>query len=399
LNISIAEDGKVDITGYCYDISGGFNEFNLSGTVDSKKFFSGVGIVNFGAFGTIVEELRGLFSVKWRMFPEDMKVEEQPDLLDIKLTRSITLPPPSPQPSLEEVLAQSEFQKRVHQNYPPINQQQIREAKFSYNCELEKRFGDSDRRKKMLYARDKILTDIDWSEIGDFIHLPDIFFAIDHISTIEDKKITDYLLQTFREEGIVALQHDWKSWAKIPLLFLFVYYDDWLTPERVEELSKLSNRLRLIIEEVKKKGKDAPNKLDEIMVTVLSKLSERERRDYFVKSLRLRDYVRSSTNISLQKLMPNDLPPPPGPPANMRDWTCQNGEVYHGAFLRMEKEERPFKDRRVIILDVDRFEIRFSVDFLTLPDQRYLTEMLEAMKEDAAEKNNNTTQENNDTKK
>jgi hypothetical protein len=197
----------------------------------------------------------------------------------------------------------------------------------------------------------------------------------------------DYLLQgLLKDESVRVIDQDLKLWSKIPLLFLFVYYDDWLTPERVEGLSKLSTRLKLIIAEVKKYGNDSPNKLEEIMISVLSKLSDQERRDYFVKSIKLRNYVKESNNLLLQKLMPNDLPPP-GPPENMRDWIGSKGSVNHGAFLRLEDD--PDRGKVLVLLDADRIELCLGFDYMSKETQRYITEMLEAQAEDAAEAEKN----------
>jgi hypothetical protein len=389
---------QISIHGCYYSDQNSFVfELKLVGKYEGNLQWQGTGKMGVGIGGIILPERKDAFNINWRLFPENTKLPDDPKLLII--TSDTISFEPNEKNYDDELRENQERINRVNneQVNPNLTRAMVRRALLRLE-ESRMEFFEKDK-NAMLYLRDKILTDASWEELP---FLPMFFFSIDHFVTIQDVELRKDVIEYHCGDDKSfepTINQNIEQWTKIPLLFLFVYYNDWLTPERVEELSKLSNRLRLIIEEVKKKGKDAPNKLDEIMVTVLSKLSEQERRDYFVKSLRLRDYVRSSTNISLQKLMPNDLPPPPEPPTNMRDWKCQNGEVYHGAFLRLEDEERPFEDKRVTILDSDRFEIRFRIDSLTLPDQRYLTEMLEAMEEDAAEKNNNTTQKNNDTKK
>jgi hypothetical protein len=97
----------------------------------------------------------------------------------------------------------------------------------------------------------------------------------------------------------------------------------------------------------------------------------------------LRNYVNESNNLSLQKLMPNDLPPPPSPPENMRDWYNGDGKLRRGAFLRLEDD--PDRGKVLVLLDADRIELHLGFDDMSKETQRYITEMLEAQAEDAAE--------------
>jgi hypothetical protein len=113
----------------------------------------------------------------------------------------------------------------------------------------------------------------------------------------------------------------------------------------------------------------------------------------------LRNYVNESNNLSLQKLMPNDLPPPPSPPENMRDWVGRDGSVDHGAFLRLEDD--PDRGKVLVILDADRMEVRLGFRYMSKETQRYITEMSEAQAEDAAEAKKNIdtpAQENKNSK-
>jgi hypothetical protein len=400
-NVTFLQGNNIQIDGFIYDYYF-TNQFKLIGTMQKSGIWRGSGIVNFGFGDKMTDEYRELLKINWQMFLHDQKIVEYDLLKKAHILKKIPLINDSKLPPLtdEEVMAYSKLHDRVIKNLPLIERSSITEAKYNNSYpekdKLEKYFRGSDGRKKILYARDKILTDIDWSEIDNGAWLPEIFFAIDHLVIIEDDEVANHIATgQFREEKVIAIKYDWRSWSNIPLLFLFVYYNDWLTPERVAELSKLSNRIRLIIAEVKKYGNDSPNKLDEIMLSVLSKLSEQERRDYFVKSIKLRNYVKESNNLSLQKLMPNDLPPPPGPPENMRDWAFDNGqfkETFHGAFVRIEENNPNFVSKIVLFLDADRLEVRMRLRDLSKETQRYITEMLEAAAEDAAEaeKNKNT---------
>jgi hypothetical protein len=117
---------------------------------------------------------------------------------------------------------------------------------------------------------------------------------------------------------------------------------------------------------------------------VLTNLSDKERRDYFVQCIRLREYVKNSQHEGLRKLLPNDLPPPPGPPENMRDWVAQSGKIYRGAFVRVYNDpERG--GNLLVLLDRDRLEFEFSFGEMSKETRAYVEEMLEAMAEDAAE--------------
>jgi hypothetical protein len=391
-NISFTEN-NIQIDGFLYE--GLFNnQFKLTGSSQSD-IWRGKGIVSYYFGDKTLDEYKELLQINWRIFIDAPEIENDDLLKKVQTLKNfpkIESPPPEPMP--KKLLEDAKLSHDVYENQPPISWNSIAQAKYSLysdNDKLEKFFDGSERRKKILYARDKILTDIDWTEIDNINRLPEILFAIDHLVTIEETEVSEYIiLGQYRDESTIAMKYNWKSWTKIPLLFLLVYYNDWLTAERVEGLSKLSNRLRFIIEEVKKHGNDSPNKLDEIMISVLSKLSDQERRDYFVKSIKLRNYVKESNNLSLQKLMPNDLPPPPGPPENMRDWYNDEGKLRRGAFVRLEDD--PDRGKVLVLLDEDRIEVPLGFDDMSKETKRYITEMLEAQAEDAAESEKNKKQ-------
>jgi hypothetical protein len=394
LPVSI-KDNTISIQGCYYaDEDGYVYEFKLDGTLKDHLKWQGTGKFGVGIGGVIPEDRRYAFNINWRLFPEGEKVPDDPQLLLITSDIISSEPEKTPEQIDEELIAETKFLNRVfkEENLPLVREYDFRVAKqYPESQRLQLNFFNGDHpREKFLYARDKILTDINWNEIDDMIDsLPKIFFAIDHIASLnEDKEVMDYLLRaSFDDEGVIALENDFKSWVRIPTLFLLVYYNDWLTTKRVDKLSKVSNRIKLIVAEVKKYGNDSPNKLDEIMITVLSKLSDKERRDYFVKSLKLRNYVKESNNLSLQKLMPNDLPPPPGLPENMRDWYNGDGKLRRGEFLRLEDDPR--RGKVLVLLDADRIELHLGFDDMSKETQRYITEMLEAQAEDAAEAQKN----------
>jgi hypothetical protein len=363
--VSLSNGNNIQIEGYTWSETG-ILKFKFCGTIQKDNIWAGEGISGFDYGDKTPQGYKEAFKFKWRMFPKNQQVEDDSTLRKVRIMQKPKPdqfePDPLEQQTDEERLAEVEFRNRVfkNENMPLVYQFEFRHAKqYPGSKQLEYFASGENGRKKVLYVRDKILPDIDWDDVDSGMNiLPNIFFAIDHLASLkEEKKVMDYLLLgLFREEGAIAQNNDLKSWAYIPTLFLLVYYNDWLTPERVTALSNVSNRVRFIVEEVKKYGNDAPNKLDEIMITVLSKLSDNERRDYFVKSFKLRNYVKESNNLSLQKLMPNDLPPPPGPPENMRDWFNRSGKLRRGAFLRLEDD--PDRGKVLVLLDADRIELQ-----------------------------------------
>jgi hypothetical protein len=389
------EKWNISITGNNIQIDGFlaceffFHKYELSAVKQKSGVWIGTGLVSYCTPEQILEPYSRIIQINWRLFRKDQKIDVDEKLKTFKLLRDW------PEPKLkevqrtveeidEELRKTSELRNRITKHLPLFNQLRFFQTQRDYpeNRLMWLSGSGSESRPKLLYARDKILPDIDWEESG---NLPEALFIFDHLVTVEETDIRNYIWQAECRDksGDIFIDQDLEKFAKIPLLFLFAYYNNWLTEDRVNKLSKASNRIKLIVEEVKKYGNDAPNKLDEIMITVLSKLSDKERRDYFVKSLKLRNYVKESNNLSLQKLMPNDLPPPPGPPTNMRDWYNGEGKLRRGAFLRLEDDPR--RGKVLVLLDADRIELYLGFDDMSKETQRYITEMLEAQAEDAAE--------------
>jgi hypothetical protein len=393
-NITITAGNNIQIDGFlaCEFF---FHKYELSAVRQKSGVWIGTGLISYCAPEQILEPYSRIIQINWRLFRKDQKIDVDEKLKTFKLLRDW------PEPKLKEVqrtveeidmeLQKSgEIRKQAFSSQPLLNQLSFSHGKRDFPDDKLRGVVESgsgvEPRKRLLYARDKIIPEINWDEIGD---LPEALFIFDHLVTVEETDIRNYIWQAECRDksGDIFINQDLEKFAKIPLLFLFTYYHDWLTEERVNKLSKVSNRIKLIVAEVKKYGNDSPNKLDEIMTTVLSKLSDKERRDYFVKSLKLRNYVKESNNLSLQKLMPNDLPPPPGPPENMRDWVGRDGSIDHGTFLRLEDD--PDRGKVLVILDADRIEVRLGFRYMTKETQRYITEMLEAQAEDAAEAKKN----------
>jgi hypothetical protein len=397
LCISVTDNGNIHIEGYVYIVYGyGMYKINLtSNNFEQSEIFKGKGIMSIGLMGTIIEEYRDIFSINWVMFPDAIKLEEQSELYDVKLLREVPHGENPHRPTEEEQIAEAnakmELENRIRQYQPSVIKFYFRHAmQYPESIRIYSIFPDTGEihRQRIIYTMNKILPDIDWEEIN---YLPESLITLDHVATIDDVTMSKYVWEGLHDKsGEIFFNQDAKKLIKIPLLFLLVYYNDWLTEKRVAELSKVSNRIKFIIEEVKKYGNDSPNKLDEIMISVLSKLSDQERRDYFVKSIKLRNYVKESNNLSLQKLMPNDLPPPPSPPENMRDWYNDEGKLYRGAFVRLEDD--PDRGKVLILLDEDRIEVPLGFDDMSKETKRYITEMLEAQAEDAAESEKNKKQ-------
>jgi hypothetical protein len=387
--LSCSDGINIQIIGYRYCEFGSI-KVELNGIKQKNGLYEGTGLVSFVGLGNEVEQkiesYKHIYTINWQLFPKELQsVTQQAD----NKFKTVTLNRPFPKPDMPRTHDPTEEElelwhraskykfnlpsdisnlHRTINNYP--------DATISELCKEAASGRNSNKRDCILYVRDNIFTDIDVKEIGFGVNgvsvLPGTLIILDYLATIEEDDIRNHMLQYQCQDksGEPFLGQDLKPIVKIPLLFLLVYYNDWLTPERVEHLSKASNRLRLIVGEVKKYGQDSPKHLDEIMVSVLSKMSAVERRDYFVKSLRLRDYVGNSTNESLSKLLPNDLPPPPGPPENMRTWTV-NGKKFVGAFVSVD-----IKSDFLTIVDSEREEMRFYFSDTSKEDQAYVKEQL-----------------------
>jgi len=337
-----------------------------------KYEYRGTGIVSLGGYGEILDDYRDLYSIHWRMHPENVKPSDWQDLYQVNLTREVSPIPVIPFESDEELIASAERSHQAYLHRPPVEKIRFRVAMSSYSeNDRMSAFGNgSDDKPRRLYVRDKILPDIEWSEM---LALPESLFMVDHLATVEELDVRYYIVQgqCVDGSGLPLIGQDLTLWTKAPLVFLLVHYTDWLTSERMEALEKTTERMRLLMDEIKKYGKESPSHLDEIMESVLRQMPEKERFDYFAKCVRLRNYVKESNNDALRNLVPENLPPPPGPPENMRNWTA-NGQTYVGAFISVN-------ERRTLVrvMDEDGEESRFIFSDLSDEDQEYVQSILE----------------------
>jgi len=370
--ISFAQDKKkIDIFGYKYG-DWVVKKYELSGYQKALGHWEGEGLVSFmGEDDTVNKAYYQILKIKWRLFDSSLALEDDERLKQTELTREL---PASNIPVIteEEAKANEELFERVSLHIPPVKKNSFRTPMSSpENQRLERAFGNgSDDKPRRLYVRDKILPDIEWSEM---LALPESLFMVDHLATVEELDVRYYIVQgqCVDGSGLPLIGQDLTLWTKAPLVFLLVHYTDWLTSERMEALEKTTERMRLLMDEIKKYGKESPSHLDEIMESVLRQMPEKERFDYFAKCVRLRNYVKESNNDALRNLVPENLPPPPGPPENMRNWTA-NGQTYVGAFISVN-------ERRTLVrvMDEDGEESRFIFSDLSDEDQEYVQSILE----------------------
>lgn len=357
---------QVHIEGYLYSREGYIIQYELEGTIDESGQWGGTGFVSFGFDEKMDKETLRLFKTNWIIVPStEEKKEFSEEFRTISLTRS---PPASrliPEKTEEEQQAEREFNSMVYKNNPAVRMNHLINAKREYPDNPLRRYGDSvDGKKAKRYIRDYIVPDLEWSELD---ALPSSIVLIDHLVAIEDKKVRETVAKVYAKQDnswVPLMDQDLKGWTKVPLLFLLVHYTEWLTSERMEKLAGTTDRMRLLMEEIKTYGKDSPSHLDEIMGSVLSQMPEKERYDYFVKCIRLRNYVKESKDEKLRAMLPNELPPPPGPPENMRTWTV-NDKPHEGAFVGV-------KDEILTLLDPDREEIRFFYSDISKTDKKYV---------------------------
>jgi hypothetical protein len=371
---SVTMNGKSRLTidGYIYESAGGLIQLKLTGQFSEDGYWKGTGIASLGGYMEILGEYQNLFSIHWHLYPEGMQPKNLPEIYEVKVTRE-TAPPVGKRITDEDIL---EINRKAEQRLKygiPVTLNDFRSAKHNYSEDSRiQHFGNSSvANVRRRYACEKILPDIEWLEIT---LLPESLFLIDFLAVVEEHDVRNEIVQIYccvDASFPPVIGADLETWTKVPLIFLLVHYTDWLTPERMKALANTTPRMRWLMAEIEKYGHNSPEHIDEIMESVLRQMPVRERFDYFAKCLRLRDYVKESGYENLRKLMPDNLPSPPGPSENIRTWTINN-KPFVGTFVSVNK-----KEDHLILLDTDREAMDFFFSDISRADREYVRSILE----------------------
>jgi hypothetical protein len=190
LKISVTNNETIHIDGYVYYDTGGMYKLDFVGKIDQKNTLSGTGVISLGWLGKVSETFRDLYAVNWLLSVDGEEVSNPEDLYQVKLTRAISsqglIKPIDENEELRQWNERNELSKRIYkpENIPPIEEEQhdlIQARQYPEQKRLQIYFSSKENyRKKLKYARDKILTDIDWVEFDEIARLPRLFFVIDH---------------------------------------------------------------------------------------------------------------------------------------------------------------------------------------------------------------------------
>ena len=364
-----ASQKQIFIDGFTYSSEGYLERYELDGKEVKPDHWEGTGLLSLGFGNEMPETYQRLFKLKWRLYLETETPKPDEQFLKIELLRK----PPEPaikivEKTEEELQAERNFNAIMDKNYPIVRMNYLRSAKNHYPDNPLRHYSGSDpeKQKGRRYVRDHIVPDLEWSEL-DF--LPESIVLIDHLATQEDKRVRETLAQVYAkvdQSFPPLMDQDLNAWTKVPLIFLLVHYSEWLTPERMAKLSGTTPRMRLLMTEIKKYGKDSPSHLDEIMESVLRQMPEKDRFDYFTKCLRLREYVKNAPEESLRSLLPQNLPDPPELQPNLRTWT-EGEKTVRGAFFGLDKAKVTLS-----LLDPDGSEFALFYPDVSAEDKAYV---------------------------
>jgi hypothetical protein len=190
---------------------------------------------------------------------------------------------------------------RLARNRPPINPLTSKSMSYS-DPEARVRAVAGLPKMGRQYMETKLLSELAWEEIQ---IVPSIILLTDHLAGLDVGDQSDIAVAYARDGSAYYFgTFPYADLRRIPLAFLLVHCYPKLDEVTRKRLSKGSVRFALILKETES-YKDAPvDRLDEIMVAVLTKLSAEDRANYFRTSGKLKSYVAASKHEGLRALLP-----------------------------------------------------------------------------------------------
>ena len=206
-------------------------KYELSAVKQKPGVWVGTGMGSYCATDHIPEPYRRIIQINWRMFLKDQKEEVIDNTLKVfKLLRD--WPETKPQQKIqqtedeinEKLRKEGELSHRLFLHRPLLNQTNFREGKKHPKDKLHGVVisGSGDQpRQRLICARDKIIPEIAWEEIG---NLPGALFLLDHLATVEANDVCNRILQgEYDESGKVFIDQDLKKLTKSRFYFyLFI---------------------------------------------------------------------------------------------------------------------------------------------------------------------------------